>query len=118
MLAMGFLMTDSDHSVFVKVFPGGPRIYVFVYVDDLLVMSSSEKGINKFKTDLSTHFDLTDKVLVERYLGMDVIRLGNFETNATLGESGEPGIYLSQRDYVDKILLHLECMNVTQFRHR
>lgn len=70
-------------------------VFVLIYVDDLLVLSPSEQEIDSFKTAIAKHFDTSDKGVLERYLSI----------NVSYGEAADEGaIFLSQHDYVDKIL--------------
>ncbi|OQD94305.1 hypothetical protein PENVUL_c145G09383 [Penicillium vulpinum] len=73
-------------------------LYVIVYIDDLLVLSSSEEEIQVFKDTVSKHFDTTDKGVLERYLAINVFYKDN-------------SIYLSQSDYIDKILTRFGLEN-------
>ncbi|KAJ9490931.1 hypothetical protein VN97_g2331 [Penicillium thymicola] len=91
---MGFTRTQSDHSIFIK--HSKDPIFVMVYVDDLLVLSPSIHLIQEFNTAISKLFDTSDKGLLERYLAINV--------HYGKGVDDDGTIYLSQLDYVDKIL--------------
>ncbi|KAJ5124616.1 Reverse transcriptase RNA-dependent DNA polymerase [Penicillium bovifimosum] len=96
LISMGFVRTQSDHSVFIRK---EDDLYVMVYVDDLLVLFPSEDTIRTFRTAISRHFDISDKGALERYLAI----------NVHYGRHGE--ILLSQSDYVDHILTRFGLEN-------
>jgi hypothetical protein len=118
-------MTDSDHSLFMKIVSRKPTICIHLRppLDELLVTISHEKAVNESKSDPSTRFDLMDKALVEGYIGLDVIRLGKFEIDAALVETGrpdtdgtrKPGTYQSPMMSTRSSFV-LACMNVAQCR--
>lgn len=67
---MGFVRTQSDHSIFIRY--GKTPLFVLIYVDDLLSLSPSEQEIESFKIAISKHFDTSDKGVLERYLAINV----------------------------------------------
>lgn len=62
------------------------RLYVLVYVDDLLIGGTDPEAITKFKGYLSQCFKMKDLGLVKYFLGIEISR-------------APEGIYLSQRKY-------------------
>jgi len=51
-----------------------------VYVDDLLVTGSSPVEIMKFKTEMTTQFEMSDLGLLSFYLGVEVDQQQDFVT--------------------------------------
>jgi histone deacetylase 1/2 len=48
------------------------RIYVLIFVDDLIITGSSEDKVNKLKIDLSNAFNMKDLGKISYYLGISV----------------------------------------------
>ncbi|GMG18633.1 unnamed protein product [Phytophthora fragariaefolia] len=71
-------------------------IFVALYVDDLVLASSSDKMLKETKQALSDRFEMTDMGQLKYFLGMEI------EQNVVTGDEGRLGI------------LHLE----TCLRHR
>ncbi|CAA7037262.1 unnamed protein product [Microthlaspi erraticum] len=81
----GFVQNISDYSLFTLT-RGDMRLYVLIYVDDLLIGGTDPDAIVKFKGYLSQCFKMKDLGLVKYFLGIEVSR-------------APEGIYLSQRKY-------------------
>ena len=62
---------ESDHGIFVTI-RNGYRIYLAVYVDDLLVMGQREEDIAEVKYLLKNRFQMKDLEVARRFLGMDI----------------------------------------------
>ena len=62
-----------DPCVYVKV-DNSSKVFIVLYVDDLLVTTSSEVGISKTKAFLMTKFAMRDLGNVSSILGMQVSR--------------------------------------------
>jgi hypothetical protein len=58
--SIGFQRIDCDYSVYVY-WCGNVKVFVLVYVDDLLLVSNSKDAIRRVKNDLSAHFKLHDQ---------------------------------------------------------
>ncbi|KAJ5497613.1 Reverse transcriptase RNA-dependent DNA polymerase [Penicillium fimorum] len=101
LISIGFTKIHADHSIFVKWLDKGTLpIYVLVYVDDILVLTPSEKAFFAFKKQLSKHFDLTDKGIVKEYLGIEII----YDTkNGAIG--------LSQKKFITTLLHQYGMLN-------
>lgn len=95
---MGFTVLESDQSVFVKFTKEGV-IFILIYIDNLLITSSSKKLVMQFKIELAKYFDFTNKGEVERFLRTNII--------CHLEE-----IYLFQEDYVVKIMLKYNLLDL------
>jgi len=57
LLSLGFKPTHGDASMFLKQ-EGG--IWILVYVDDLMLVSNSEKDLGTLKASLLQHFPMKD----------------------------------------------------------
>ena len=62
---------ESDHGIFVTI-RNGYRIYLAVYVDDLLVMGQREEDIAEVKYLLKNRYQMKDLEVARRFLGMDI----------------------------------------------
>ena len=61
-----------DHSVFYHYTSIGQCIYLIVYVDDIIVKSSDQDGIQKLKQHLFSHFQTKDLGKLKYFLGIEV----------------------------------------------
>ncbi|XP_065075000.1 uncharacterized protein LOC135698794 [Ochlerotatus camptorhynchus] len=71
-LANGIKASTADPCLYVR--GGDCKVYLLVYVDDLLVASSSEGEILKIFNSLNVDLDLTSLVSVRHFLGLEVKR--------------------------------------------
>ena len=87
---IGFKSCEQDHVVYAQRGPTFTMI-VGVYVDDLLIIGSSEGQIKAFKGHMMTIFSMSDLGLLSTYVGIEVVQ--------------EPTrIKLSQTSFTRKIL--------------
>lgn len=78
LLSIGFQKIHANHSVFMKWLGKGIiSIYILIYINDILILTPSKEAITTFITELSKYFNLTNKGLVTKYLGIKVIRKGS-----------------------------------------
>ena len=71
----------------------GSFIYFLLYVNDMLIASSSNVEIDNLKTLLSNEFEMKDLGAAMKILGMEIWR------NRKAGL-----LYLSQHKYIEKVL--------------
>ena len=71
----------------------GSFIYFLLYVNDMLIASSSNVEIDNLKTLLSNEFEMKDLGAAMKILGMEIWR----NRKACL-------LYLSQHKYIEKVL--------------
>uniref|UniRef100_H3GB36 Reverse transcriptase Ty1/copia-type domain-containing protein n=2 Tax=Phytophthora ramorum TaxID=164328 RepID=H3GB36_PHYRM len=71
MLKLGFKKCESDHCVYLKR-DGQDMIFVALYVDDLVLASSSDKMLLDTKQALSHRFEMTDMGQLKYFLGMEI----------------------------------------------
>ena len=87
---LGFIASKADRSLFVYN-RSGVTIFMLVYVDDIIVASSSPAATTKLLADLQASFALKDLGSLHYFLGVHV-------------ESSPGGIVLSQQKYISDIL--------------
>ena len=67
---IGFMKCISEHGVYVKN-TNGSRIVICLYVDDLLITSSSEECIESCKAELMKEFEMNDLGKLSYFLGIE-----------------------------------------------
>ena len=85
MQMLGFVPSKSDTSLFIYN-KYNTHIFVLIYVDDIIVTSSSDEAITGLLKDLSTEFALKDLGDLHYFLGIEV-------------KKHEDGLHLSQEKY-------------------
>lgn len=93
MLKMNFTRSQYDTCLYFKDVKSKAPLYVLLYVDDILLISSSKVSINGVKHDLKRHFDMKDLGPAQKILGVKILR-----------DRAKRTIYLSQTDYLHKVL--------------
>ncbi|KAK3007278.1 hypothetical protein RJ639_015826 [Escallonia herrerae] len=93
LLVVGFIQSQSDHSLFTFAHKGS-FLAVLIYVDDVIVTGTDSAKISWLKHYLDTKFHIKDLGKLKYFLGIEVARSSD-------------GIVLSQRKYVLDILT--EC---------
>ena len=68
----GMLHSTTDHSVFYHHNSSGQCIYLVVYVDDIVITSNDQNGIQKLKQHLFTHFQTKDLGKLKYFLGIEI----------------------------------------------
>ena len=87
----GMLCSTTDHSVFYHHNSSGQRIYLVVYVDDIVITSSDQDGIQKLKQHLFTHFQTKDLGKLKYFMGIEIAQSSS-------------GVVISQQEYALDIL--------------
>ena len=90
--SIGFCRIDCDYSVYVY-WCGDMKVFMPIYVDDLLIASNSKDAVHKVKDELAVHFRLHDQGPATSILGVKI------ECNRT-----SYSISLSQPGYIRSIL--------------
>jgi hypothetical protein len=95
--ALGFIASKADISLFIykKV---SLTIYLLVYVDDIIVTTSSPKAIDALLANPRADFALKDLGTLNNFLVIQVTRLSN-------------GILLSQEKYATDLLLRVGMLS-------
>ena len=78
--------STADHSVLYHHNSSGQCIYLVVYVDEIVITSSDQNGIQKLKQHLFTHFQTKDLGKLKYFLGIEIAQSSS-------------GMVLSQRKY-------------------
>jgi histone deacetylase 1/2 len=90
LVALGFVASKSDMSLFIYR-KRRVTVYMLIYVDDIIVASSSQAATDALLKDLSHEFALKDLGDLNFFLGIEVKKVDN-------------GIVLSQAKYAQDIL--------------
>ena len=86
--SLSFEFINSDNSVFVSK---DKKIYIAVYVNDLLIVDEDMNYINEIKSKLSDRFKMHDLGPAQHYLSIEIVRDGD-------------SILLRQTNYLKKML--------------
>ncbi|CAM8922617.1 unnamed protein product [Rhodiola kirilowii] len=97
----GFVRSKYDTCLYLKRVKNNAPLFVLLYVDDLLLISSSMHDIKLTKFDLQKHFDVKDLGIAQKILG---VKLTRDRTNGV--------ICLSQSEYFAKVLDKFTVVNV------
>ena len=84
---------DHDPSVYVRSLDDGSRIYLLLYVDDILIACKSKKMVQELKATLSQKFEMKDLGPARKILGMEIFR-----------DRDKKVLHLSQGGYIRKVL--------------
>lgn len=72
LVMLGFKSSAAEQCLYVKTV-NGKKVFLLVYVDDILLAGHSEAEVKNIITDLSKEFELTDLGEVRHFLGLEVI---------------------------------------------
>lgn len=97
LIKLGFTPSKGDTSLFYYN-KGGHTIFVLVYVDDIIVASSSKSATDALLKDLQVDFALKDLGDLHYFLGIEVKRM-------------EDGLLMSQQKYATDILVRAGMSN-------
>jgi hypothetical protein len=97
--SLGFIASKADTSLFIYN-RSGIIIFVLIYVDDIIVTSSSDRAISALLRDLSGDFALKDLGDLHFFLGIEVQKTSN-------------GLILSQEKYATDLLSRVGMTNCT-----
>jgi histone deacetylase 1/2 len=70
LLDLGFASSKSDISLFIFS-RGGVRIYMLVYVDDIVIAGSTPGAVDRLVRALSAHFPIKDLGVLDYFLGLE-----------------------------------------------
>jgi histone deacetylase 1/2 len=91
LIQLGFRSSKADTSLF-YLNKNGVTIFILVYVDDIIVVSSNQKATEKLLAGLKEDFALKDLGELHYFLGIEVHKSGN-------------GIVLNQEKYATDLLI-------------
>ena len=92
---MNFEFINFNNNVFVNK---NKKIYIVVYVNDLLIVNKNINYINEIKNKLSDRFKMHDLKLTQYYLSIEIVRDDN-------------NILFRQINYLKKMLERFEMKN-------
>ena len=75
----------------------GTRLYLLLYVDDMLIACKSKKRVQELKAALSQEFEMKDLGPARKILGMEIFRAWDKKV-----------LHLSQGGYIRKVLERYE----------
>ncbi|KAI5699156.1 hypothetical protein M8J77_025850 [Diaphorina citri] len=104
MTKLGFQRSENDFCMYSK-FDNDTVIYLLVYVDDIILASSSQSLIEKVQKCLSDNFKLKDKGELKNFLGLEI------NHNRNLGI-----LTIKQSKYAEKLVkrFNMEFSKVSQ----
>jgi histone deacetylase 1/2 len=99
LLTLGFFASKSDTSLFIY-HKSNVTIFMLIYVDDIIVASSSQAATDAVLRDLIQEFALKDLGDLNLFLGVEVQKMHN-------------GIVLNQSKYAHDIMSRVGMLNCT-----
>ena len=93
--SLNFKFINSDNNVFVNK---NKKIYIVVYVNDLLIVNKNINYINEIKSKLSDRFKMHDLKSTQHYLSIKIVR-------------DDDNILFRQINYLKKMLKRFEMKN-------
>jgi hypothetical protein len=97
LMKLGFQMSKADTSLFFYD-KEGVTVFLLIYVDDIIVASSSQEAVDAIVKDLRSDFTLKDLGQFHYFLGIEVQHISD-------------GIHLSQGKYASDILQRVRMAN-------
>ncbi|CAI7798834.1 unnamed protein product [Closterium sp. NIES-53] len=73
LLSLGFVRSECDHALYV-LNKDEKKLFLLLYIDDLLLVSDSKTLVADVKTKLAAKFSMRDLGAVSHYLGMHIDR--------------------------------------------
>ncbi|GMP53679.1 hypothetical protein CsSME_00019075 [Camellia sinensis var. sinensis] len=93
MMETEYTRSQFDHCVYFRKLPDGSFIYLLLYVDDMLIASTSKVEIDKLKAQLAREFEMKDLGEAKKVLGMEIKR-----------DRKKGTVCLTQTQYLKKVL--------------
>ncbi|KAG8473168.1 hypothetical protein CXB51_035114 [Gossypium anomalum] len=93
MTSHDFKRSSFDSCVYFKKNSDGSFVYLFLYVDDMLIAAKDKGEIRKVKAQLSKEFEMKDLGPAKKILGIEILR-----------DRKASKLYLSQKGYIEKVL--------------
>ena len=91
--SIGFFRYEYDLCVYVQSLEDGSRVFLLLYVDDMLIACKSRKVVQDLKASLSREFEMKDLGPARKILGMEIFR-----------DRARRVLHLSQGGYIQKVL--------------
>lgn len=70
----GYIRTNSDNFVYVKIFPSNKFIILFLFANDMLIVGQDKKIIGDLKKELSKSFDMKNLEPTKQILGTQILQ--------------------------------------------
>jgi hypothetical protein len=90
LLQLGFLASKADISLFIFN-KGGVHMYILVYVDDIIIVSSSSSATDRLLSQLQADFTVKDLGTLNYFLGIEVHHTSH-------------GLLLTQQKYIKDLM--------------
>ena len=100
MIEIGYTRSPYDSCVYYNKVRDGSRIYLILYVDDMLLAAVEKSEIQKLKGLLSAEFETKDLGAAKKILGMEIYR-----------DRAQRKLFLSQKGYIEKVLSRFGMAN-------
>lgn len=98
-----FTRSEYEGCVYFKISSKVHHLYLFLYVDDMLLSGKDMNEIIELKEQLKKEFEMKDLGIAQKILGMQIIR-----------NRGEKMMYISQGDYLRKVLTRFGMANAKE----
>ena len=99
-LSIGFKRSNSDYCLYIFEDKNGERIFIILFVDDLLICSKNKTKINEIKLKLQQRFSMKDMGKIKTYLGINIDHKYKDEI-----------MTLDQSDYIDSLAKHYRIID-------
>lgn len=97
LMSLGFERSPNEHTLYVREIDD-EKIFISLYVDDLLVTGTNSTRLQDFKNELHKEFEMNDLGEMSFFLGMEVWQSAN-------------GIFVSQKKYANELLKKFAMKN-------
>lgn len=74
MVSNGYVRLSYNWCIYIKEISSGMRIYLLLYVDDILIAGKSKDEIDKLKSELNSVFDMKNLGHAKKILDMEIVR--------------------------------------------
>ena len=74
MMKLGYQRCEYDCCAYHKKLHGDTRIYLVLYVDDILIATQNMEDIEELKRSLSAEFEMKDLGAARKILGVEIYR--------------------------------------------
>lgn len=91
--SLGFSQSKYDSCLYMKTLKNGQKIYILIYVDDVLIVALDLPEILKLKQKFNERFEMSDLGEAKHFLGLEITR-----------KREDKRLYLCQTDYIDKVI--------------
>lgn len=99
LISAHFSRSNADPSIFTRL-DGNNISIIAVHIDDMAIAASTPDLIERIKKEIASHFEITDLGELTQIVGLEIAR-----------DRGRRTLFLSQKQYVNKILLKLGLEN-------